>query len=215
MPWRSRCATASFRCNGIRSIRVFLVACVAGARLRSRGAGAPEVFSHCPRSIKARGTARRLARPFLMCTPSREGVAPLGARSGVFCGAGPRFAHGPLRPAVGSKGRASMGRGLRASGRPVNAPPSASSSRGRRSAPGRSPGAARVRACEARPRAPAQSPRTAQPVRVPSGDRARGNINLDEGAGISFPTQSRKCEYSPIRLWRRSEFRTAESVAHS
>jgi hypothetical protein len=84
MRWRWRCATRSFRCNGIRSIRVFLVACVAGARLRSRRAGAPEVSSHDPRSIKARGTARPLARPFLMCTRRCRRVAPFGAPSGVF-----------------------------------------------------------------------------------------------------------------------------------
>jgi hypothetical protein len=62
-----------------------------------RRAGLLALASH------ARGTARRPAHPSFSSHLLIEGVAPFGAPSGVLpSGAGPRFAHGPLRFASSS-----------------------------------------------------------------------------------------------------------------
>ncbi len=117
---------------------------------RSRGANAPEGCSPVipgggvdPRlrggkpPQKARGTARRDARPVRLCTPSCEGVAPLGAPS--------RLSPRDLAPRSSAPGRASWDVALAAVSR-LRPVPAQRAPRSPVVVPdGRSPGAARVR----------------------------------------------------------------------
>ena len=70
---------------------------------------------------------------------------------------------------------------------------------GGRSAPGRSPGAARVQVCETCPRAPTRSPRAGATGSCPSWGRARGNISPKGGGGDKFLGRSRRCDCGPIK----------------
>ena len=105
-------------------------------------------------------------------TPPCEGVAPLGAPSQRRYGAGPRFL--TFRsPAFGFRAQPLLGSRTVEPRAGLNGPPSASSSQGVVVPPGGAPAPPeRVPLLRARPRAPALPPRSAQPVRVPSGDRA-------------------------------------------
>ncbi len=107
----------------------------------------------------AEGTARRSARLPFKCAPCFPRCGAFRrAITASFLAAPGRAFFGPSRFCPGPEGRTSWalapGRGLRTPDRPLNGPPSAKLLAGTRSGPGRSPGAARVRGYEPRPRAP-------------------------------------------------------------
>ncbi len=122
------------------------------------GRGIPLSRGRAP--AKSEGTARRAAHPVRLFTPSREGVAPLGAPSRRFQSLAPCFPAatraGIWRPPIRAASAALRLRHVQ----PLKAGP--------RSGAGRLAGASRAQVCETCPRAPALSPRPAQPVRVPS-----------------------------------------------
>jgi hypothetical protein len=104
---------------------------------------------------KARGTARRGARPILWHANLAARVAPLGAPSRRLCGAGPRFRSGLLA--------------CRRFRRPAEPGPISELLAAGRSARGRSPDAARKRAERRHARGRRPEPHEpAQPVRAPS-----------------------------------------------
>ena len=117
---------------------------------------------------RPRGWRAEKAQPVVSCVHGVPCTAPFGAPPGEVnvlrahlrrshLGAGPRFAHGALRPAVTAKGRASKGPWP---SRPPGRPHASAVSQplaGSRSGAGRSPDAARVRGARSpRPRAPRQ-----------------------------------------------------------
>ena len=158
---------------------VFFVRAPGSARrspLQTRGGGLPRALARKRGGRRADWRSLPSSAHLLI-----EGVAPFGAPSGVFLAAPGRAL--PTEPVssclwLDLRGASRVNRSVRASGRPSR-PAVSELLAGGRSAPGRSPGAARVQVCETCPRAPARSPRTAQPVRVPSGDRAMRNMVLE------------------------------------
>ena len=97
---------------------------------------------------KTRGMARRWAQPSFQCAIPFGTAAPAGAPSRRSpSGAGPRFL-----PGIPARTVSELLAGVR-------------------SDPGRCPGAARVRGCEPRPRAPHPAPLSRRLMRAPSADR--------------------------------------------
>ena len=112
---------------------------------------------------KTRGMARRWAQPSFQCAIPFGIAAPAGAPSRRSpSGAGPRFLPGIPARTVSQ---------LLAGGR---------------SASGRSPGAARVRGCEPRPRAPRPVPLSRRLMTAPLDERDPLRIRPPQRAGITF-----------------------------
>ena len=103
---------------------------------------------------QARGDGAPIGATYPECAPCCQGAAPFGAPSRRFpSGAGPRFAHEPLRSAFGSDLATPSG-SIAPSQPRADLTRSAVSQllAGGRSAPGRSPGAANIRALGSPPR---------------------------------------------------------------
>ena len=148
---------------------------------------APEFSGVWPPPRKRRGGRRAKGRIQSFCSRDLSArVAPLGAPSGVSFGAGTALS-APLRRAFGSSLRQPFtGEAAPTDSGGPRGPPSASSSRGARSGPGRSPGAARVRALRSHARGRRPDPHERRNrFASPHGDRARWNIVLDYGGIMS------------------------------
>jgi len=165
---------ASFA-GGVHDRGSFLIH--SGKLQRSRGAQAPEFWLDGPRLKKARGDG-----------------APSGASSpSVTRSFGPRGASRRAVSAISVPGAVASGRKRSPPGPPIRAASAALRLRrvqplkaGPRSGAGRLARASRARGLRSHARGRRPEPHEPeQPVRVPSGDRARRNINLDGRARIS------------------------------
>jgi hypothetical protein len=152
------CSNAGYRgCANLSTQESFIrvSSFVLAARLRPR-------LSSFPSLRKRRGTARQSAQPFLMCVhrlpvhgASRRAVAAISVLGSRVSWDEAKL---PVPSPAGSRQRVVM---------PPNGFPEAS----------------RVRACEARARAPARTPRMVQPVRVPSQGSGENEYKPSAGGG--------------------------------
>lgn len=133
-------------------------------------------FREAPAKSEGRRRAKRRG-PVSLSRPLEQRAWRLSARRPAFMRRRAALSDGPLRPASGLKFAAPFGSTARPKPRAgLGGPPSASSSRGVVVPPGGTPAPpGRVSLLRSRPRAPARPHEPEQPVRVPSGDRAKRN----------------------------------------